>query len=67
MSNKNKELVTFVFEEDPSVFWDGIIVEAGEGVLQASDVSMGMEPGWRKTQKRQLTITSLHPAYVGDS
>ena len=35
MSNKNKELVTFVFEEDPSVFWDGIIVEADEGVCAA--------------------------------
>lgn len=35
MSNKNKELVTFVFEEDSSVFWDGIIVEADEGVRAA--------------------------------
>lgn len=36
-------------------------------MLQASDVSVGMEPGWRKAQERQLTITSLPPAYVADS
>lgn len=27
MSNESKKMVTFVFEEDPSVYWDGIIVE----------------------------------------